>query len=95
MNKRIGYQVLNQMGGYLSKKPFLRAHWWSSRWIAYMTIHPPLTETDPLWKRSKNELRLLRLFNVRPEELGRKNRTLLEKAALATLVGLFWDEEKD
>ncbi|EDP46212.1 hypothetical protein RICGR_1337 [Rickettsiella grylli] len=64
--------MLNQMGGYLSKKPFLRAHWWSSRWIAYMTIHPPLTETDPLWKRSKNELRLLRLFNVRPEELGRK-----------------------
>ncbi|MCH9636563.1 MAG: hypothetical protein K0U16_01230, partial [Gammaproteobacteria bacterium] len=72
MSRRICHQVLNQMDGYLSKKPFVRPHWWSRRWIVYMTIQPPLTETHPLWKRNQDELRLLRLFNVSPEELGRK-----------------------
>lgn len=72
MSKRMCHHVLNQMDIYLSKKPFVRPHWWSRRWIVYMTIQPPLTETYPLWKRSKDELRLLRLFNLSPEELSKK-----------------------
>ena len=37
-----------------------------------MTIQPPLSKDYPLWKRSQDELRLLRLFDLSPEELGRK-----------------------
>ena len=72
MSKRMCHQVLNQMDEYLSKKPFVRPHWWSRRWIVYITIQPPITESHPLWNRSKDELQLLRLFNLSPEELGRK-----------------------
>ncbi|MFZ0219961.1 MAG: hypothetical protein WAL30_07125 [Candidatus Aquirickettsiella sp.] len=64
-------QLLNQMDEYLSNKPFKR-HWWSRRWIVNMTIQPPLTKDYPLWKRSKDELRLLRLFDLSPEELRKK-----------------------
>ncbi len=64
-------QLLNQMDEYLSNKPFKR-RWWFRRWVVHMTIQPPLSRDYPLWKRSKDELRLLRLFNLSPEELGRK-----------------------
>lgn len=59
------------MDEYLSNKPFIR-RWWSRRWIVHMTIQPPLTKYYPLWKRNKDELRLLRLFDLSPEELGQK-----------------------
>ena len=59
------------MDEYLSNKPFIR-RWWSRRWIVHMTIQPPLTKYYPLWKRTKDELRLLRLFDLSPEELGLK-----------------------
>jgi hypothetical protein len=62
-------QLLNQMDEYLANRPFKR-HWWSRSWRAYMTIHPPLSKEAPLWKRG--ELRSLRLFDLTPEELGRK-----------------------
>lgn len=65
-------QLLNQMDEHLSQKPFVRTHWWSKRWIVYIAIQPPLTKIHPLWKRTKDELRLLRLFNLSPEELGKK-----------------------
>lgn len=64
-------QLLNQMDEHLANKPFKR-RWWSRRWIVHMTIQPPLSKHYPLWKRSKEELRLLRLFDLSPEELGRK-----------------------
>ena len=64
-------QLLNQMDEYLSSKPFKR-RWWSRGWIVYMTIQPPLTKDYPLWKRNKDELRLLRLFDLSPEELEKK-----------------------
>ncbi|WP_010598054.1 hypothetical protein [Rickettsiella massiliensis] len=63
-------QLLNQMDAYLSNRPFKR-RWWSKRWKSYMTIHPPLSEEAPLWKRNLDELRSLRLFDLTPEELGR------------------------
>jgi hypothetical protein len=59
------------MAEYLSNKPFKR-HWWSRGWIVHMTIQPPLTKYYPLWKRTKDELRLLRLFDLSPEELSQK-----------------------
>lgn len=59
------------MDEYLSNKPFIR-RWWSRRWIVYMIIQPPLTKYYPLWKRSKDELQSLRLFDLSPEELGKK-----------------------
>jgi len=62
---------VNQMDEHLSSKPFKR-HWWSRPWIVHMASTPPLTRDYPLWKRSKDELRLLRLFNLSPEELGQK-----------------------
>ncbi|MFZ0219487.1 MAG: hypothetical protein WAL30_04710 [Candidatus Aquirickettsiella sp.] len=64
-------QLLNQVDEYLSNKPFKRL-WWSRRWIVHMTIQPPVTKDYPLWKRNKDELRLLRLFDLSPEELGKK-----------------------
>lgn len=64
-------QFVNQMDEHLSNNPFKR-RWWFRRWIVHMTIQPPLTKDYPLWKRSKDELRLLRLFNLSPEELGQK-----------------------
>lgn len=64
-------QLLNQVDEYLSNKPFKR-HWWSRRWIVHMTIQPPVTKDYPLWKRNKDELRLLRLFDLSPEELCQK-----------------------
>ncbi|HEY2566855.1 MAG TPA: hypothetical protein VGH95_04025 [Candidatus Aquirickettsiella sp.] len=64
-------QLLNQMDEYLSSKPFKR-RWWSRGWIVYMTIQPPVTQEYPLWKRNKGELRLLRLFDLRPEQLQKK-----------------------
>jgi hypothetical protein len=63
--------LFKQMDEYLSNKPFIR-RWWSRRWIVHMTIQPPLSKDYPLWKRSKDELRLLRLFDLSPEELGQK-----------------------
>src|SRR5436190_7661994 len=63
--------LFNQMDEYLSNKPFIR-RWWSRRWIVHMTIQPPLSKDYPLWKRNKDELRLLRLFDLSPEELGQK-----------------------
>jgi hypothetical protein len=65
-------QLLNQMDKYLANKPFMRPHWWSRRWIVYMTIEPPLRKDKPLWKRSQAQLRLLRLCGLSPEELGQK-----------------------
>lgn len=64
-------QLLNHMDEYLSNTPFQR-RWWSRPWIVHMTIQPPLSKDAPLWKRSKDELRLLRLFDLSPEELGQK-----------------------
>ncbi|HEY2566949.1 MAG TPA: hypothetical protein VGH95_04505 [Candidatus Aquirickettsiella sp.] len=64
-------QLLNQMDNYLSNKPFKR-RWWSKRWIAHMTIQPPISKNYPLWKRSKDELRFLRLFDLSPEALRLK-----------------------
>jgi hypothetical protein len=64
-------QLLDKMDEYLSNKPFKR-RWWSRRWVVHMTIQPPLTKGYPLWKRTKEELRLLRLFDLSPEELGKK-----------------------
>jgi hypothetical protein len=64
--------LLNQMDEHLSQKPFIRSHWWSRRWIVYMTIQPPLRKDKPLWRRSKDELRFLRLFDLSPEELRKK-----------------------
>lgn len=64
-------QFVHQMDEHLSNNPFKR-RWWFRRWIVHMTIQPPLTKDYPLWKRSKDELRLLRLFNLSPEELGQK-----------------------
>src|SRR5579862_5532867 len=59
------------MDEYLSNKPFKR-RWWSRRWIVHIALQPPLSKDYPLWKRSKEELRLLRLFDLSPEELGRR-----------------------
>ncbi|WP_010598960.1 hypothetical protein [Rickettsiella massiliensis] len=64
-------QLLNQMDEYLSNRPFKR-RWWSRSWKSYLKIHPPLSEEAPLWKRSLDELHSLRLFDLSPEELGRK-----------------------
>jgi hypothetical protein len=64
-------QFLNQMDEHLTNKPFKR-RWWSRRWIVHMTIQPPVTKDYPLWKRNKDELRLLRLFDLSPEELEKK-----------------------
>ena len=64
-------QLLNQMDDYLANKP-LKRRWWSRAWIVHMTIQPPLSKDDPLWKRSRDELRLLRLFDMSPEELRLK-----------------------
>ncbi len=61
-------QFVNLMDEYLSNKPF-KHRWWSRRWIVHMTIRPPLSKDYPLWKRNKDELRLLRLFDLSPEEL--------------------------
>jgi hypothetical protein len=63
-------QLLNQMDEYLSNRPFKR-RWWSKGWKSYMSIHPPLSKEAPLWKRSIEELRSLRLFDLTPEELSR------------------------
>jgi hypothetical protein len=64
-------ELLNQMDTYLSNKPFKR-RWWSRPWIVHMSIQPPLSKECPLWKRSPDELRLLRLFNLSPEALRLK-----------------------
>jgi hypothetical protein len=65
-------QWFNKMEHHLSKRPFRRPHWWSRRWAAHISIHPPLTREAPLWKRSPIELAQLRLFNLSPEVLSRK-----------------------
>ena len=65
-------QWFNKMEHHLSKRPFRRPHWWSRRWVAHISIHPPLTGEAPLWKRSPVELARLRLFNLSPEALSRK-----------------------
>lgn len=64
-------QLLNQIDECLSNKPFKR-RWWSRRWIVHMAIQPPISKDYPLWKRSKDELRFLRLFDLSPEALRQK-----------------------
>ena len=64
-------QLLKQIDNHLANKPFQR-HGWGKLWHVYITLQPPLSQEAPLWKRSKAELRLLRLFDRSPEELAQK-----------------------
>ena len=63
--------VVKKMDEHLSSKPFKR-RWWSRPWVVHMSSKPPITRDYPLWKRTQDELRLLRLFDLSPEELGKK-----------------------
>jgi hypothetical protein len=62
--------ILETLEEHLSRKPLERMYWWSSRrWSSVVTLIPVLTATNPLWRRSEEELSTLYLFGKPPDEL--------------------------
>ncbi len=58
---------------FLNQKLSQRIHWWLSKpWSAVITLTPTVTEQEPLWKRSDEQLSNIRLFGLTPDQLQKE-----------------------
>jgi hypothetical protein len=64
-------RLLEAIGNGLAKKPFewVSWWWWGPKWVAFISVDPPVTVNNPLWRREENNLKSVRLFGLSPDEL--------------------------
>lgn len=63
-------RLLANIGNELAKKPFEWVSWrWGPKWIAFISVDPPLTVDNPLWNREESNLKRIQLFGLSPDEL--------------------------